>query len=128
MVFHVVVSTIVALLTGYVWYQYLFPKAAGETMGSDDAVKAMQGRNMFVMAIAMAILSGAVGTFLLNRGILNDADLMKNAIKTWFGFFFPVILVSWAYTRGTLTTLIAHAGFWLIIALEFAVLTRWLLF
>lgn len=127
MVTYVVVATVVAFLTGWAWYQVLFPRVAADLAGSEEQAKRMRGRNMAMMLVALVILAFATGTFIKNRGVLDMADAVKLAIKIWFGFFLPITLVSWAYTKASLTTLVATAGYWLVAALEFAILAAWLL-
>lgn len=125
MVVYVIVATVVALATAWAWYQYLFPNAAADLAGSEEAARRMRTRNMALMVIALVILSFATGTFIKNRGVLDMADVLKLAIKIWVGFFFPIVLVTWAHTKASVVTFVAHAGYWLVAALEFAVLAVW---
>lgn len=127
MVTYVIVSTIAAFLTGWVWYQYIFPQAAGERVGGEGGAQPMQNRNRALGVVAFIILSVATGIFIRNRNIADAVDMVKLAIKIWFGFLFPVVLVAWAHSRASMNALIAHAGFWLVLSVEFAVLARWLL-
>jgi hypothetical protein len=124
---YVFLATITGLLTAWVWFTTLFPHADAEMMGGEDAALQHRGRNFFLTAVALVILSAAVGTFLTNRGIAGTVDLVKLAIKIWFGFFFPLTLLGWAHTPARFTSLIAVSSYWLVIAVEFAFLADWLL-
>jgi hypothetical protein len=127
MLTYVIAATVVAFLTGWVWYQYLFPHAGADLAGSEDAAKRMRGKTIILMVVVLLIVTAASGTFIKNRGVLDAVDVIKLAIKMWFGFFFPVSLAAWAQTKASLTTLVANVGYWLVAAVEFAVLADWFL-
>ncbi len=127
MVGYVITAGIVALVSRMVWFQYLFPKVDTELLGSEDAAREARGKNLALLVIALVVLAVAMGTFIENRGIRNNVDIVKLAIKVWLGFFLPLILVNWGHSKGSVTTLVGVAGYWLLVGVEYSVIASWLL-
>ncbi|TSC61959.1 MAG: hypothetical protein G01um1014106_681 [Parcubacteria group bacterium Gr01-1014_106] len=120
---YIIVGAIATWILGWLWYQYLFPKVREELGGAD----AGQGKVFVLSALALLIFAAALGTFMRNRGVVDMADTLRLAFKTWLGFVLPVIVMTWAPTKKSVNVLVAGAGYWLIAAVILAILADWMI-
>jgi hypothetical protein len=79
------------------------------------------------VALALVVLSAAVGTFIKNRQVVDMADTLRLGFKIWFGFLLPVLVTFWVSVGKSLNILMATAGYWLVVALLLAILADWML-
>lgn len=120
---YIIVGAIVTWILGWLWYQYLFPKVREEIGGAD----AGQGKLFVLAAVSLLVFAAAMGTFIQNRQVVDMADTLRLAFKTWVGFLLPVTVMAWAPTKKSLNVLIAGAGYWLIAAVVLAILADWMI-
>ncbi|TSC72670.1 MAG: hypothetical protein G01um101438_387 [Parcubacteria group bacterium Gr01-1014_38] len=118
---YIIVGAIATWVLGWLWYQYLFPKVR-EEFGVPPST-----RTFVITAVALLVLSAAVGTFIKNRSVVDMADTLRLGFKIWVGFLLPVLVTFWASTRQSLNILVATAGYWLVAALLLAILADWML-
>ncbi len=123
---YVIALVVAGIITANLWFRYLFPKAEEELAGGPENALLIRGRNYIFTAVALALLGAAMVTFIRNRGVLDQADLIKLAIKVWFGFLLPVVFFAWSRIKSSFTALLALSGLLLLFAFEAAILADWL--